>query len=445
MNRVDLRMPTSSFTHRRRWVWWGVCLLVGAVLGAGWGAGLAAQASDQPDDEVDDVEVGRATFAPFLDIVPSEDGTELLISAGGTGQVGGMLFANIDVGPGHAKGSYTMPYSPTLQAYVTSAPGFTPGRDTSAPLSITSTLGLDTGVVEFVRAYVPGEGLKTILSADGALRLAVVSTDTFPSAAYVTVTPSYAPPGPPPLGHRLVSSTYSVRASGAVLAAERPVGLEVSYEPALLGTASPHTLALFAWDPFSKRWNNLGGTLFAAQRTVSVVTSRFTAYAIMATTTWTDGFDDITGLDLAQSEGITFVESESDWMLALAPDQVSGVAVSQPVTPPTRISAWGTLYYSATTTTPTTTLTIDLLAKDGTLLLADVSSGMTLSTHIDAEAVTSLRLRARFSSTVAGQSAGLESWQITWEAAVEPQQIFLPSIALGTPAAVAADRPRGQR
>jgi hypothetical protein len=81
------------------------------------------------------------TFAPFLNMVPSEDGTELFISAGGVGELGGTVFANIDLGPGHDKGGWTMTYSDTVRSYVTSATGFTPNTSMSGAINITTTIG----------------------------------------------------------------------------------------------------------------------------------------------------------------------------------------------------------------------------------------------------------------------------------------------------------------
>src|SRR4051794_24150057 len=52
-----------------------------------------------------------ATLAPFLDIVPSSDGTEVYVSASGFRAVGAQVFANLEIGPGHDKGSYTMAFS----------------------------------------------------------------------------------------------------------------------------------------------------------------------------------------------------------------------------------------------------------------------------------------------------------------------------------------------
>lgn len=222
----------------------------------------------------------NTTFAPFLDVVPLQDGTGLFISAGGVGELGGTVFANIGIGPGHYKGSTSMVYSGTV--YIATIGDFTPNTGASGPLSITTTLGLNSGEVDFNRAYVPASTIQTISSIDGNLQLSVVSTDTMIYDTYIAVVPGFAPPGPPPQGHRLVGSVYSVRAAGTLLTTPEPMSLRIYYNNTILAGADPHTLAILAWDAFNQRWNNLGGTLFSTQQYLSVATSRFTTYALMA-------------------------------------------------------------------------------------------------------------------------------------------------------------------
>lgn len=368
----------------------------------------------------------NGTFAPFLDIVPSQDGTELYISAGGVGELGGTVFANIGIGPGHDQGSYTMTFSDTVQTYIATAPGFTPGIDAHGPLSITTTLGLDTGAVDFNRAYVPASTTQTIDSIDGNLQLTVVSTDTFPSEAYVAVVPSYALPGPPPLGHRLVGNAYSVRASGARLISDKPMSLHLSYNETTLAGADPHTLAIFAWDAFNKCWDALGGTLFSTQQYLSVATSRFTTYALMATLTWRDEFDEFSGLDFSQLSNVTFGGTVENRTLVLASTPGSGSATSQPITPTTAFNSWGTLTFSRTVDPPTTTLTVDVVSLDGGEVLTDVASGTSLADLVDPVQYPSLRLRVNMESTVPGETPALERWQLSWQVAT--YTIYLPVV-----------------
>ena len=65
------------------------------------------------------IEGGHATsLAPFMDVVPSLDGRELYVRAGGTGELGGTVYASLGVGPGHHKGGWTMVYSDVVRSYV---------------------------------------------------------------------------------------------------------------------------------------------------------------------------------------------------------------------------------------------------------------------------------------------------------------------------------------
>jgi hypothetical protein len=364
-------------------------------------------------------------LAPFLHIVPDADGKGISVSAGGVGELGGTAFVNIGIGPGHNKGSYTMTYSDTVQSYITTVLGFTDKMDDYGPINITTTLGLDSGAVDFNRAYVPASTSRDIVSEDRNLQLTLVSTDTFPSEAYVVVVPSYAPPGPPPLGHRLLGSAYSVRASGAVLVADRPMDLRLYYSEATLAGADPHTLAIFAWDAYHERWDNLGGTLFSTQQYVSVATRRFTTYALMATPSWRDEFDDLSGLDLAQLNNVAWGRTPGNRTLVLTSTATSGHAVSNPITPMTDLATWGNLIFTSTVDLPTTTLTIDVLSLDGPVLLTDVASGVNLA-GLDPAQYHALKLRATLSSTVRGETPALDAWQLTWQ--VEERHIYLPVV-----------------
>jgi len=369
----------------------------------------------------------NSAFAPFLNVVPSQDGTELFIKAGGVGELEGTVCANIGIGPGHEKGGWTMTYSNTVQAYVTTAPGFSPGVLASGPINITTTLGLDSGAAEFSRPYIPSPPItKTISIFVEDLELSLVSTDTLDTEAYIVAVRNYAPPGPPPWGHRLVGSAYSVRASGALTATNRPMSLHLGYNPTTLAGADPHTLAILAWDAYHERWDNLGGTLFSTQQYVSVATRRFTTYALMATPTWRDEFDDLSGVDLAQLNDVTWGGTPENRTLVLVSMRTSGSAVSNPITPTTGFAAWGSLAFSRTIDPPTTTLTVDVLGLDGSTVLTDVASGTNLADLVDPVQYSSLRLRVNMSSTLAGQTPALERWQLAWQ--VEEYKVYLPVV-----------------
>jgi hypothetical protein len=378
-------------------------------------------------DEDNTPVTSTAALAPFLDVVPGQDGTELFISAGGVGKLGGTVYANIGIGPGCDKGSYTMIFSDTVDAYVTTATGLTPGRNASAPLNITTTLGLDSGAAEFSRPYIPSPPItKTMSIFVQGLELSLVSTDTLDTEAYIVAVRSYAPPGPPPWGHRLVGSAYSVRASGALTATNRPMILHLDYYPTTLAGADPHTLAIFAWDAYNKRWDNLGGTLFSTWQYVSVATRRFTTYALMATPTWRDEFDDLSGMDSAQFNHVTWGGTPENRTLVLDSTPGSGSAVSNPITPTTGFAAWGSLAFSRTIDPPTTTLTVDVLGLDGSTVLTDVASGTNLADLVDPAQYPCLRLRVNMSSTATGETPALNAWQLAWR--VEKHQVYLPVV-----------------
>ncbi|MFQ5872675.1 MAG: hypothetical protein ACE5JL_02590 [Dehalococcoidia bacterium] len=366
----------------------------------------------------------RSYFAPFLDIVPSSEGTELFISAGGVGELGGTIFANVGIGPGGDKRSYTMIYSDTVQAYVATAIGFTPRTSTFGSLNITTTLGLDTGLVDFNRAYVPASTTQTIRSVDGNLELSVVTADTITFDRYVVVVPSYGPHGSPPPGHRFVGSIYSVRASGAQPLTDKPMNLQLAYNTTTLVGADPHTLAIFAWDANGKRWDRLGGQLFYDQQYVSVTVRRFATYALIATPTWRDEFDDFSGLNFPDEvSNVTVIPQGEDQALALSSTATNGIAVSKLIMP-LAIDRWGSLIFTRTVDPPTTTLAVDVLSVDGTELLTNVTSGASLA-GIDPTQHPSLKLRANLSSTVAGETPALDEWKVTWRVG---KHVYLPVV-----------------
>lgn len=371
----------------------------------------------------DDFFVQATAFAPFLNILPSQDGAELFISAGGVGELDGAVLANIDLGPGADKGGWTMTYSDTVRAYVTTATGFTPETSLSGAISITTTHGLDTGVVDFNRAYVPALTPQTINTIDGKLSLSLVLSDTLPSSTYIVAAPSYAPPGSPPAGHRIVGSTYSVRAAGALVVTNRPMSLRLYYDDTTLIGADPHTLAVFAWDAFHMRWDNVGGRLFCEQGYLSVPTSRFTTYALMATPVWRDEFNGFCGL--AEWNDVTLGTQGGDLTLVLDSMAGSGGALSRYITPTTGFAGWDRLSFAGVDDPPTTTLSIDVLGPNGSGVLIDVTSGADLS-NLDPAQYPSLRLRASLSSTAAEQTPALDQWQLSWQ--VEEHKVYLPFV-----------------
>ena len=204
------------------------------------------------------------------------------------------------------------------------------------------------------------------------------------------------------------------------------MSLRLSYNETTLASADPHTLSIFAWDAFNKRWDELGGTLFTTQQFVSVATSRFTTYALMATTTWRDEFYDFDGLNFPEEvSGVTLGVQGEGRALVLLSTAIEGVAVSLPITPTTDFINWGGLTFSHTVDPPTTTLTVDVLTLTGTEVLTGVASGVDL-TDLDAEGYPALKLRANLSSTVMGLTPALNWWRLAWE--VEEYWVYLPVV-----------------
>ena len=370
------------------------------------------------------------TLAPFLDIVPSSDGTELFIQAGGVGQLGGNVFLNLGSGPTHHKGGWTMTYSTTVQAYLAIADGFTPGVGASGPINITTTQGLDSGVVDFKRAYLPpepscpGAPYCAIVSEDGNLELGLVNTDTFPAEVYIAVVPSYAPPGPLPPGHHLIGSAYSVRASGALVEADRPMNLRLFYNQNLLAGADPHTLTILAWDAHNKHWDNLGGILNSTQRHLSVAAKRLTTYALAAIPAWRDEFYDLSGMEPLQFNNVTWGGPQNPALL-LASAPGNGSALSLPISATAGFTSWDTITFANAADPPTTTLSVDVLSSDGFALLTNVASGTSL-TGLDPAQYPVLKLRLTITSTAAGETPTLDSWQLGWQVAV--YKTYLPAV-----------------
>jgi hypothetical protein len=368
-----------------------------------------------------------SAFTPALTMVPSDDGTAMYIDAGGV-SAPGTMFVNIGIGPGHNKGSWTMSYSETLDLYVTTAAGFTPGIDTSSELNITTTLGLATPPLQFMRAFVRHDSPTQVTAPDGNLGLSLISADTLPADSYIAIVPSYAPPGAPPSGYQIVGATYSVRASGSLLQSERPMSLRMAYSSQQLGGIDPHTLQIAVWDPLGRRWDILGGELQSdpSRQQVAVTTVRFGSYALVSGPAWSDSFADLEGLDLAASSGVTLGLVDDE--LALVPEMPtgSGTAVSRTISAGAAAN-WGTATYSARVPLGAQ-LAVDILSADGGLLLADIPSGADISS-IDVLAHPSVRLRARMAAAPSGARPGLFGWGVSWQGADERSRIYLPALA----------------
>lgn len=245
-------------------------------------------AQSGPDAGTASTDHASGGLAPFFYLVPTEDGTELLVSAGFDQDPASVLYASVDFGDSsHKEGwsshkeGWTMTYSDTVQSYLTTIPGFAPTRSQEGRVSITSTAGLATNAIEFARIYLANDRPQTVRSPDGNLELQFPGADVFPAATYLAVAPSYGPPAPPPPGRERIGGVYSVRAAGALNRSEKPFLVRLYYLDALLEGHNPTELDIYVWDGAAAVWDALDARLFAEQRYVSAATDRLGTYALM--------------------------------------------------------------------------------------------------------------------------------------------------------------------
>jgi hypothetical protein len=308
-----------------------------------------------------------------------------------------------------------MIYSDTLQAYAANVEGFTSLTTETGMLNITTTLNLATTDVEYIRPYVTPMDIRSFSIGE----LSLLWFEALPTEAYLALVPSYAPPGPAPAGHRLIGSTYSIRASGVISATDKPMVLSLGYNAQTLTGADPHTLALFVWNASTGHWDSLGGTPDFDRLVLSASTRPLSSYVLMTTPTWRDDFTDLSGVE--QTDAISragLLENR----LVLTSTPGTGSAISVPIIPPDPIVRWGSLTFSRTVDPPTTTLRVDILSLDDTEILTDVASGVDLAT-IDPIQYPGLKLRVRMASTASGQTPILAQWQLNW--VVEEPQVYL--------------------
>jgi hypothetical protein len=248
-------------------------------------------AQSGPDAETEPSEVASSGMIPFLHLIPTEDGREILVSVGFGQEPSGVLYANVAVGDAsHKEGwsshkeGWTMTYSDTVQSYVTTVPGFAPALSQEGRISITSTTGLATAGIEFARAYLTNDGPQAVRSPDGNLEVQFPGAEIFPAATYLAVAPSYRPPAPPPAGLELVGGVYSIRAAGALNRSEKPFVVRLYYVDGLLDGRDPAALGVYVWDGAASSWAPLGGRHFAGHGYLSAATDRLGTYALMAAT-----------------------------------------------------------------------------------------------------------------------------------------------------------------
>ncbi|NJN66063.1 MAG: hypothetical protein HC884_04770 [Chloroflexaceae bacterium] len=362
------------------------------------------------------------SLSPFLDIVPSSDGKGIIVSARGIGAAETNLYANVSIGPGGKKNSYTMPYAEDVEAYATFVSGFEPVNDIAGTVSLSTTQGASSQTVWFDRLHIDAEADSAFVSSDGLLRMIWLSADALPDNTYLAISPGLAPPGPIPAGHQVIGSTYTVRASGSLVTTDAPLLLELAYDPSLLSGIDPHTLDVFTWDanPDNPRWVALNAQLDDQDNLLSVSTSRLATYALLATPSWRDEFLTTSSLDVITNV-VTLASS-----LTLSDTTHTGTAVSQLITLSEGDGAWDTITFTAVADPPDTTVTVDILDAAGNVLLADVGSGDSLQS-IDPARHDAIKLRATLASTVEDESPTLERWQVSQTIASE-SLVYLPLI-----------------
>lgn len=222
----------------------------------------------------------QAPLMPALDIIPSDDGLSVFVVARVAGDTGGGVYTTMRIGPTGHKGSYAMPRLPAVDTYAVNVPGFAASQHLTGTIAISTSVGLGSGELEFERGYVPADTPAVVVRA-GSLELTLANANSLGGAAYLVAAPSFAPPGPPPAGRRIVGRAYGLRASGALVQSEKPMNMRIYYTPAELAGADPQSLAIYAWDQAAQSWQPLGGAVFP-QGYVAVAVDRLTSYALMA-------------------------------------------------------------------------------------------------------------------------------------------------------------------
>lgn len=411
-----------SFVAMRK----SVYLLVGiSVLLCGALLSLMQSAAQQATTPTPGVQVASGAptpFAPFLHLMPSADGQSVHVEFDQASAAGTTYYVNIGIGPtghiGSYTGSYSMTYSTTERRYERQIIGFTPEDNESNALNITSTTGVASAILTFDRLYAAQDKVQFLRSSDQGLVINWVNTNTLPFDTYVVIAPNLTLPGPLPSGHQLIGASYTVRAPATVTATERPLIFQLSYAGKLPPTIDPHTLAIFAWDNTRAQWVNLGGQLFAQEAYLTVGSRQFTTYALLATPGWRDEFIGQEGLTTADNLFVDILPGRTVLRLFQTPGV--GQARSQMITPGVPLR-WDRLYFTGAMRAPTTTLRLDLLDRDGAVLLPNVTNGSDLSA-IDAETHPALRLQATFSSSTFTDSPWLDNWQLTWQPLASAQR-----------------------
>lgn len=372
-----------------------------------------------------------------LYVHPSSDGTGITVAAGRVGNLAAPIHSTLYVGgtsyePGHT--SYEPGHTPGDGYWIFTYEGVAEGRTspemttvvtTTEPISGTVILGTST----FERRYVVGDTAAELITLDNMTRLQIPA-GALPLDSYVVMLDTFAPPGDPPAGHHLLGQAYAIGASGALTESLLPMLLFMDYDAAALGDADPRTVSVFEWDTGADRWRELASAPFGAETTHVQRITRFGTYALIAGTTWRDPFRNYSAV--AAREHVRLV---SGGRITLADGENEGLILSVPITPTGAFAQWGELHYTGGVP-PGTSLTIDVLAEDNTLLLGDLADGASLAS-IDPALHPSLRLRATLRRTQPEAAPYLDEWAVGWQAEWPPAagpRIYLPLIMAVGPA-----------
>jgi hypothetical protein len=231
------------------------------------------------------IEVTSA-WNPYINAIPDSDGTSLFVGAGRIGEWSSTVYGTVDTGPTSHDRCHALAYKPSNETYGYPFEAlFTPQVEVEGSITISTTTSISgtlfAGPVFYKRSYVPLTATTDLISSDGLFALHL-EDHSLSVNGYTVILPTNAPPGPLPFNHTVIGSPYAIRASGSVTSTTQPGLLKMYYTPETLGDTDPKTINIYAWNPADSEWANLGGTLSERDSSLSVVTSRFTVYALMA-------------------------------------------------------------------------------------------------------------------------------------------------------------------
>ena len=406
------------------------CVLFFPAAGSAWRAAtpLELYPSQAPADPIC---AGFVTGAlPFVDIIPSLDGEELVVEIYGAAAVGQPVDITVSTqtidGGGTSNNVSWTPIAPT-PVYSKTLTGLPP-----APILtglITVTVGSQQQTTDFVRYFVPmGSTATTIYfpasNPDTVFELQLLNADTFPADTYVVAMHSRTPPVAAPDGACFVGELYNIRAANAKPTADRPMNLVLHYPFVGAVDLDPQKLKLVAWNRTTDAaaWVAVPNTTVDEEtETISAAITAFTTYALLTTTaavevtSWHDEFADLSGINTTAGAftNIFLGSSKGDKGLLLANPTQPGYALSIPISLTHPNATWSTLTYRSNENPPTTTLSVDVLGLDQQVLLAAAPNNSSLAALSAAHPV--LLLRVKLISTAPNQSPALLAWGVNWQ------------------------------